>query len=296
MRHLALATGAAIVALGFATAGAAAAATVFSYDGVIDTFVVSTSGDYHLEAAGAPGGSSSAADIGQGSGAFVSGDVYLSAGVTLSILVGGAGSNDGGGNGSGGSGGGMSFIALGSTPLLVAGGAGGADWFIGIGGDGRIGDSGSGAGGGGGGGAGWLSSGLPADSADTQGGSGGLSSPSFAGGAGYVGDPDGPAWGPGSNGGFGGGGGAGYDFGGGGGGYTGGESGALPDGSGSGGTSFVAAEFTNVVEVAGGGEGQQFVSIDLLAVPEPSTWLALLTGFIGVGATMRFRRRIAAGA
>ena len=73
----------------------------FDYTGSIQTFMVQESGIYKLEAWGASGG-----DIGNytgGKGAYTSGNIYLDAGDTLYIVVGGSGSSSdlGGYNGGG---------------------------------------------------------------------------------------------------------------------------------------------------------------------------------------------------
>ncbi len=133
----------------------------FGYTGGIQSFYVSVSGNYKLEVFGAQGGS--ARDGLGGKGGYSYGNVYLTAGSTIYIGVGGAGQTgnsstarvvpggyNGGGTGSdavqssghwwyGGSGGGATHIALNSNLgelknysgssskiLIVAGGGGGA--------------------------------------------------------------------------------------------------------------------------------------------------------------------------
>jgi hypothetical protein len=272
---------------------------------------------------GQGGAGKSSGTIG-GGGAVISGDPYLTFGEVLTVLAGGAGLTiQGFGNGAAGSGGGMSFIALGSTPIIVAGGGGGSGWFVGgTGGAGQIGTSGQSSSDGAGGvngqggqgaaaGAGWLSAGDGGvGPTETMGGAG-LSGPTFAGGAGYIGDPE-FAPGPGTNGGIGGGGGGGYNCGAGGDGYSGGGgndcSGVL--GGGGGGGSYISPLAFNVTATAGGNVGtlgdymgnpyslainNGFVDIDFVsAVPEPSTWAMMFFGFFAVVAGIRrTRRRIA---
>ena len=71
----------------------------FTYDDTIVTVTVGTSGYYDITADGAAGGG---ANTTSGVGAMATGDIYLLAGATLEIVVGGAGSSvsgDGGGGG-----------------------------------------------------------------------------------------------------------------------------------------------------------------------------------------------------
>ncbi|MGH6993955.1 MAG: glycine-rich protein, partial [Caulobacteraceae bacterium] len=119
------------------TAAAKAATLTFNYVAkTIQTYQVKQSGVFDITAWGAQGGESGSFSGGQG--AEIGGDVALSAGQTLTLMVGGAGH---GSQFNGAGGGGGSFVALGaalstSTPLLVAGGGGGAE-HIGAGGAGQ---------------------------------------------------------------------------------------------------------------------------------------------------------------
>ncbi len=102
----------------------AAHATVYSYSGALQTDAITTSGIYDITAIGATGGGTYSVSISGGSGAVASGDIYLTAGTMLEIIVGGAGGN--GSNYTGGGGGGGSFVYIDtSTPLVIGGGGGG---------------------------------------------------------------------------------------------------------------------------------------------------------------------------
>src|SRR5579863_2990254 len=92
-----------------------ASAVTFLYSGTITDYETPQAGYYSFTVAGAQGGSHDG--IG-GGGAIISGDIYFSQGIDLSILVGGAGFPGTGNSASGG--GGMSFIAEGSNPVIVA--------------------------------------------------------------------------------------------------------------------------------------------------------------------------------
>lgn len=265
----------------------------FTYSGVITTYDVATSGIYDITAFGAQGGNGYGPG---GNGAEIGGNLSLTSGETLQILVGGMGGEIAPGTGWGGGGGG-SFVALGSSlstssPLVVAGGGGGGGSTTDptgtiSGGPGFISPSGNGSGGGyysgttgmGGGGGGFYGNGVNG----TYGGSGG-GGYSFrnggAGGAGGTGDPNFTA-----PGGFGGGGGDG----GGGGGYTGGAGGAEPvGGNGFGGSSFFLG--TPSVAISGENTGNGLITLSLVsltsspsATPEPSTWLLFGTGMALMG-------------
>ena len=118
----------------------------FTFTGGVQTFKVPVSGIYHIVARGAQGGNGGTGMQG-GTGAIVQSDIFLNAGQTLYIYVGGSnGYNGGGTTGNGGSsssyggyGGGATTISLTSTMLqnsnitnasknmlVVAGGGGGA--------------------------------------------------------------------------------------------------------------------------------------------------------------------------
>lgn len=265
----------------------------FNFSGAIATYDVTTSGIYDITAFGAQGGNGYGPG---GNGAEIGGNLSLTSGETLQILVGGMGGEIAPGTGWGGGGGG-SFVALGSSlstssPLVVAGGGGGGGSTTDptgtiSGGPGFISPSGNGSGGGyysgttgmGGGGGGFYGNGVNG----TYGGSGG-GGYSFrnggAGGAGGTGDPNFTA-----PGGFGGGGGDG----GGGGGYTGGAGGAEPvGGNGFGGSSFFLG--TPSVAISGENTGNGLITLSLVsltsspsATPEPSTWLLFGTGMALMG-------------
>ena len=287
MLKVILLSGASVLA--FATA---ADAVTFPYSGVVETWVAPKAGVYDIVAAGAQGGGSNPISHQFGGlGAVVGGDIALSAGATLNIVVGGPGA--GGYNvGYGGGGGSFVFESL-TAPLLVAGGGGGAPFLSGSGGAGQVGAAGSGQGGAavgdgvGGGGAGWFGNGQ--SSGGYKSGFGGAGPASFKGGYGcYAGAPGRYC---GSvyfgkkpyemSGGFGGGGGYGYTMGGGGGGFTGGA------GNGGGGTSYIAPGFTNTS--AAGGVNRGFGYVNISAVPEPSVWSLLLGGFGLIGYQLRRR-------
>jgi hypothetical protein len=156
--------GATLLSVIVSAAGAKATTIDFNYTGSIVSFTAPVTGVYDIDAFGAQGGIN--AGIGgarsPGLGAEVSGEFNLTAGQTLSILVGGRGGNGSGIDGGGGGGGG-SFVAIANTPavgagclpvtsfvtcpdtlLVAAGGGGGAGTlFGGVGG--QSGTSGSGA-------------------------------------------------------------------------------------------------------------------------------------------------------
>ncbi len=105
-----------------------------------------------------------------------------------------------------------------------------------------------------------------------------------------VGNPVGFTGNGGGNGGFGGGGGGGYSGGdgggGGGGGYSGGGGGGYGYGGGGGG-SFLASSVAQLVAVGGENSGNGLVDISFVrpvpVIPEPSTWITTLIGFVGLG-------------
>jgi hypothetical protein len=113
-----------------AVAGAAARAETFEFSGAVVTYTIPMTGVYHIVAAGAQGGTSNSGTPG-GLGALMSGDVFLTAGTALDIVVGGSplplladsGLSDGGGGGGGGS---FVFKPFAFYPLIVTGGGGGA--------------------------------------------------------------------------------------------------------------------------------------------------------------------------
>lgn len=267
-----------------ACGGAAHAATItFAYTGSIQTYLIPKTGLYLLSASGAQGGDQEGNFFHRGGlGGVISGDVQLTAGQTLDIVVGGQGQGRGAIYAGGGGGGTFIWIDGQTTPLLVAGGGSGASVP-------KPGNPGGGAPGNGQptsfGGAGWSGS-----------------SSSFGGPDGFPDFQGGPGWvlgGRAGNGGYGGGAGGNYidsgmPVGGGGGGYTGGDM-SLATGFSFGGTSYAAPGFTNLVQTEGANAGDGAASIapaGLLlggsrptasAVPEPSTWLMMLAGLAGLG-------------
>jgi hypothetical protein len=268
--------------------GAANAAEVFGYTGAIQTWVVPATGEYDILGAGAQGGSSEFPEIlgtGGGLGAEVGGEIDLTAGEIIQIVVGQVGSGPPAW-GSGGGGATWVFINGAANPLLVAGGGGGQG-YIGLNGSGGAGQAtlgGSGQGGAagdGGGGAGWLGNGADGTSTVTRiAGSGGLGPSSFQGGY-SVGGPFGIFDGVDlQTGGYGGGGAGGYNDGGGGGGYTGGA-------AGQGGGSYLGAGFTQTVGASGANTGNGFLTIN--PVPEPAEWVLLMAGLAAFAATRYFR-------
>ena len=266
--------------------------STYSYSGVIDVVTVAKTGIYDITAYGGAGGSG-LNPAGGGLGAEASGDVKLTAGETLDIVVGGQGANRGPYNGQGaGGGGGGSFVLEtagggGYTPLVIAGGGGGAKFAeaagpgqattagqSGTGLDSYAGSGGSAGGGGGpgsysggsngGGGGGLFSAG--GTSTTIGNGRGGGTAPGFAGGVGSSGGANG-GFGGGGGGGRAGGGGGGYSGGGGGGGGgdgTGYHEGFNAGGVGGGGGSFVTTSATDTDLVAGEHSGNGEVILTFL--------------------------------
>jgi hypothetical protein len=290
-------------ALAILASAAEANAETFGFTGAVQTFTASASGEYALELLGASGGNSSPSS--GGLGAEVSGDVFLTAGEDLAVLVGGRGKS--GSAGGGGGGGSFVFQRTGALAvvLAVAGGGGGAGLSV-DGGPGLAGTSGA-AGGGPGGAGGMGGTGGGGNASDIGGGGGAGVNTGSAGYGGNGGDPGavggfggkfpngglgGLDGGPGGFGG--GGGGGGLKVGGGGSGYSGGGGGSL-NGGGGGGGSDLASLFTDQVLTAGVNSGNGSISINMMslttAVPEPSTWAMMLAGFGGLGWLAHARRR-----
>jgi hypothetical protein len=257
------------------TAAVPARADLFSYQHFIQTYTVATTGVYTIVSAGAQGGPGQGGS--GGLGAVVTGDVLLTAGTVLDIVVGQEGGSGATGAGGGGGGGG-SFVyePLALQPLEAARGGGGAEFNSvngsealtgtsggnGQGGSGGAGGtSGSGGGGGpasafdGGGGAGWTGNGGSGNFLDAG---GGQTAPSWLGGGGY-----------------GGGGAGGYSGGGGGGSYI--------DPSFFGGTTSIAISQT--------GDGFVTITPDFSAVPEPGSVLLLGSAALGLGFARRRKAR-----
>src|SRR6202046_289053 len=105
-------------------------AVVFGRPGEVD-YIIPTTGYYDFKVAGGQGGGDSADALfdGGGDGALVGGELFLTIGTTLDIVV-GEESSGSGLNGSGYGGGGGSFVDPGSL-LFAAGGGGGAGFFTG---------------------------------------------------------------------------------------------------------------------------------------------------------------------
>ena len=277
-------------ALMFALAGTAAAAKTvnveFQYTGNVVTFVTPQTGVYDITAFGASGGDTKFS-VG-GAGAEIGGDVTLTAGETLTILVGGQGGSDPTNeNGAEGGGGGGSFVAgPGLNPLVVAGGGGGASVrFDGGGGISAItGDFGGGTIAGPGGGGGF--------SDDGQTGAFGSGLP---GGASFLSIVNGVAGVDTGNHGFGGGsdGSARANLGGAGGGYSGGEGATCCKVfvMATGGGSYFADPSSLLVQTDAENFGSGLVTLSYAAVPEPAAWAMMLIGISALGAAMRSRRR-----
>ena len=258
--------------------------------GDIQHWTVPQTGTYTIEAYGAEGG----ADVSDGlyfggKGAKMQGDVYLTAGDVIDILVG----QKGGDGYYDGMGGGGTFVvnSNGNTPIIIAGGGGGAGGYNGQGSNGMdavtgttstldSGDNCAGVNGPDGGQACADASGGGGFSSDGGSGSGnfgGLSYTNGGVGGGSYGD---------SYGGFGGGGGThGWGWGGGGGGgYGGGSAYTFPYGGG-GGSSYNIG--TNQANVAGARTGAGLVTITWAEPPMTVSGgvSAIFEGNVGIGTT-----------
>jgi hypothetical protein len=312
IKHLLLTTASWVTFL----APSAYASIVYS-DGSVgnSSFTINKTGEYKIDAYGGFGASTQGYPIyffvlgrytSGGAGAAIEGIFNLSAGEVLNIGVGAAGAYVGSGIGGGGGG---SFVSHDGSALIVAGGGGGSNYLTG-GGAGRSvsnGQSGIGGSGGSGAPAAYFASG-----SGGGGGGGGFNGNGENGtpGSGYAGGAGGAGF-TALNGGTTGGGLAGG--GGGGGGFDGGAGGNAYQGGG-GGTSFNAGTHqTSAPDLNTGSQvifvdttppGSQigygiyefnpdfirsgYVAID--AVPEPSSWSMMLTGFGMLGSAMRRKR------
>jgi hypothetical protein len=95
--------------------------------GTIQSWTVPMTGTYTIDTYGAQGGGGGAQSLAGGSGARAKGDVYLTAGTIVKILVGQVGGSNGGAHGNENGGGGGTFVVKSdNTPLVIAGGGGGA--------------------------------------------------------------------------------------------------------------------------------------------------------------------------
>src|SRR5580693_9245900 len=124
-------------ALAILASAAEANAETFAFTGAVQSFTASVSGEYAVELLGASGGNNG------GLGAEVSGDVFLTGGEDLTLVVGGQGGA--GGLGGGGGGGGNPVIGgVGGPGLAGTSGRKGGSVYGGKGGMGGTGGAGGG--------------------------------------------------------------------------------------------------------------------------------------------------------
>lgn len=227
--------------------------------GTIQNWTVPVTGTYTIEANGAQGGSASSYSYVGGLGARMKGDISLTAGTVLKILVGQMGLN----YANAGGGGGGTFVAKSdNTALVVAGGGGGVQYSLGNGVGGTTGTSGvsgtvvggsAGAGGNGygpAGGAGFTGNGTastygPSPLSFINGGTGGAAGTCGSGAVGGFGGGSGAEW-------------CQYGSAGAGGGYSGGGGGSNTVNAGGGGS---YNSGTNQSNTAGARSGQGLVTI-----------------------------------
>lgn len=268
------------------------------------TFVAPSTGTYEFGVIGATGGWSTYNGVHGGAGAAISGEITLTAGESVDLIVGGAGQN---GDFTGGGGGLSAIKARGSEgPFIVAGGGGGAgtamaytggpgqDTPNGEAGGGPIGIAGGGLYGGAGGvdGTGGLGGGILRGFYLAGGGGGGSGMRSVGGAgtdgaAGYSPGKGGVGFSGGTgaaSGGFGGGGGASICGGGGGGGFSGGGAAGCggPNAGGGGGGSFAYDAVIATPTTFGTADRNGFVLIDQLAAnaaPKRSTLARIVPEF-----------------
>jgi hypothetical protein len=294
---------------------AGASVVTFNYTGSIQTYTTTKAGLYEIDVAGAQGGSCTNIPGGEtggfrgGWGGTMKGEVYLRAGMTFALMVGGRGDF---GHFGGGGGGGSFVIFDRLATVLVAGGGGGAGLYhaggstagfyrYSYGGSGTSGVLGAGAEGGvfGYGGAGPYGGGGGGGGVLTDGGG-------YYGGGGHSyehGGMGGRSW---ANlygvyeggGGFGGGGGAGFFAGGGGGGLNGGGGGGPGGGGGGAGSDYYMHnwDWLWTDHRSGAHTGDGFIVIKSGAdVPEPASLGLAGAGLAGLGAIRRRRRRARQG-
>ncbi len=270
----------------------------------VQSYTAATSGVYQIIVDGASGSNSSTGTATGGYGASLDFDLNLTAGQTLQIFVGQAGTESGGGGGS--------FVFVNGVFLAVAGGGGGAgvdpnDGALSNGGNALLTTNGGTPGAGGAGGTGGAGgSGVPALFGGGTGGGGGGGGLNSSGGDGNGAGSGGHGFyvasnslmGGSSGGGYGGGGAAGGDSfaGGGGGGCSGGGGGSVDGngnvyGGGGGGSCWATVDMLSSSILTTEGDGLVEVIAPVSTAPEPNG-LALL-GFGGVALlTVKLRGRL----